>query len=114
MCLYELEIMKEMANLTRNSLFPTAEEVAALSLQFSIPSIMHSSGPTSAKGEEAGPGIEQDHTPQRPMAPLLTHKQKRLSLSLDTTNRAYEELIKERQKISKDYIQLNIVRMDLF
>ena len=37
MCLNELSVVSEMGDVTRNGLFPTAEEVAALSLQFAVP-----------------------------------------------------------------------------
>ena len=42
MCLSELTKVSEMADLTRNNLLLTAEEVAALSLQFAHPSTAHS------------------------------------------------------------------------
>ncbi len=37
MCLNDLSLGLEMADLTRNNLFPSAEEIASLSLQFAVP-----------------------------------------------------------------------------
>ena len=105
MCLSELDVAKEMADLTRNNLFPTANEVAALSLQFSHPSNIESEVASVTEPPE------EDHTPERPMAPYLTSIGKRsIALPMDTFNHDYMAFVKERRKsLKKDHIQFNIV-----
>lgn len=110
MCLNELRMTNLMADIARNNLFPTAEEVAALSLQFGIPSI---SSPLTTDERAKEEEKEEGHTPQRPMTPYLKPRTKRVSLYLDASNPEYEEALRERMrsrtKEGENFIQSNIV-----
>ena len=100
------ELVNKMADLTRSNIFPSAEEVAALSLQFGLPAYMEHRSP-------APPA--RDLTPQRPMTPHLTPRRKRERILLDHSNREYEAMLRERAKskdggvAGKDFIQSNKV-----
>ncbi len=106
MCLNELELVREMADITRNNLFPTPEEVAALSLQFALPATIE-----SETSESEILRSELDHTPQRPKAPFVISSRSRgVSIPLDTNNPSFNDVIRKRRTASsKDYIQSNIV-----
>ena len=100
-----------MTDLTRNNLFPSSEEVAALSLQFALPSVMEGKASPHFHPDKAH---REDHTSLRPMTPYLKPKTKRVWLYLDASNPQYEEMLKQRKSMreeghAKDFVQSNIV-----
>lgn len=106
MCLNELELAREMVDLTRNSLFPSAKEMTLLSVMC----------PRPATGEPRSPVIEdKGESPDlsRPMTPDLKPRTKGVVLYLDSSNPEYEELLRERKKRrgegERDFMQSNIV-----
>lgn len=117
MCLNELSMCNKMVDLTRNNLFPTSEEVAALSLQFGLPVSVDGQSPLLLPG--LGPGNEgggakegggASVTPERPITPYVTPRTKRVWLYLDDSNPEYDEVLRQRKKSKeKDFVQMNIV-----
>lgn len=93
--------------MTRNNLFPTAEEVAALSIQFALPSTVTPEPPTSPDHAH-GKGHS---SPARPKRPDVVSG-KTLWLTPDTSNPEFDEAIRRRRMLGyrKNFIQSNIVR----
>ena len=114
MCLNELELAKEMADLTRNNLFPSAREVSMLGFMFPRAVVEAEQGEgTGEEGEESqlSPIPEYySHLP-RPMAPKLEPRTKKVCLYLDANNPEYEEMLRERRNQGEraNFIQSNIV-----
>lgn len=108
-CLSGLEVVDNMLDISRNNLFPTAEEVASLNLHFSLPAPLQASQTPREQGREKEE-VDSSHTLQRPKAPCArSHVSKRrVWTALDTTNPDFDLSIR-RRGLGKDYIQSNIV-----
>ena len=114
MCLNELELSREMADLTRNNLFPSAKEVSILSLLSPPPpppppTTITPPSPTHRhrRGEE-----EEGEEQERPKTPDVKPRTKKVVMSLDANNPDYERILQARKKAEqekKDFIQSNIV-----
>ena len=113
MCLNDLGVANLMTDLTRNNLFPSSEEVAALSLQFALPTM---DGEAPPRIPDQGP--REDHTSLRPMTPYLMPRTKRVWLYLDANNPRYEELLRQRRSMLaegniQNFIRSNIVSLSM-
>ena len=98
MCLSELSVVGEMADLTRTGLLPSAQEVAALSLHFGLPvthqtTHEHSPDPTH-------PTPPPDHVPTQ---------SKRVWQPLELSNSLYEKFLRDKKTERPDFVHRNIV-----
>lgn len=114
MCLNELELVKEMSDLTRNNIFPSAREVGVLGFMFPHATTEGEEGEREEGEESQLPPIPEYHLP-RPMTPKLEPRTKKVWLYLDSSNPEYEDMLRDRnarnQGESANFIQSNIVSL---
>lgn len=113
-CLSWLDLVDDMLGITRNSLFPTAEEVASLSLHFSLPAPLETIL-TPMKKEES---LDSELSLQRPRTPYVASRRTKRRVvwtPLDNTNPEFDQSIRKRAGLElKDYIQSNMVSGNVF
>jgi len=109
-CLNWLGLVDDMLTITRNDLFPSAEDISSLSLHFSLPAPLpeplRRDVPSEVGTKERGRSVSL-----RPLAPNVVPrgKTRRVWTPLDLDNPEFIATLRQRAKLKKDFVLHNKV-----
>ncbi len=127
-CLNWLGLVDDMLSITRNGLFPSAEDVSSLSLHFSLPAELPPSTAIDDDNDDDDDDDERGHQGSdrrsrgskrqerfgvslRPMTPQVVSQGRirRVWTPLELDNPEFVAYLRKREKFKKDFLRINIV-----